>query len=182
MHSSWKSTIKGVSQASVIGPIFFNLFINEIFYFIKRARLTNYADDNTLPFAHPHFLMVKSCLEAEAEKSIWWFPISLMQANPEKFQLIFFNCKVDSPVILDGCIIKPEKVVQHLGINFDENVCSSIHTEYICEKYCLSILTTRLDWLFSERSFSATFITAQPSGITVVLQMLDVWKRFRRGL
>ena len=102
VHSSWKTTIKGVPQGSVLVPIFFNVFINDIFYFIKRARLTNYADDNTLSFAHPNFQIVKSCLEAEAAKAIWWFFINLMQANPEKFLLIFFNCKVESPVILDG--------------------------------------------------------------------------------
>ena len=57
----------------------------------------------------------------EAAKAIWWFSNNLMQANPEKFQLLFFNCKVESPVILDGCIIKPEKVVKLLGITIDEN-------------------------------------------------------------
>ena len=134
VHSSWKTTIKGVPQGSVFGPIFFNVFINDIFYFIKRARLTNYADDNTLSFAHSNFQIVKSCLEAEAAKAIWWFSINLMQANPEKFQLIFFKCKVDSPVILDGCIIKPEKAVKLLGITIDENLSFLIHTEEICKK------------------------------------------------
>ena len=56
-----------------------------------------------------------------------------MQANPEKFQLIFFNCKVETPVILDGCMIKPEKVVKRLGINIDENLSFSIHTEELCK-------------------------------------------------
>ena len=65
---------------------------------------------------------------------IWWFSINLMQANPEQFQLIFFNCKVESPVILDGCIIKPEKVVKLLGITIDQNFSFSIHTERICKK------------------------------------------------
>ena len=71
VHSSWKTTIKGVPQGSVLGPIFINAFINDIFYYIKRARLTsNYADDNTLSFAHPTFQIVKTCFEAEAAKAI----------------------------------------------------------------------------------------------------------------
>ena len=134
MHSSWKTIIKGVPQGSVLGPMFFNVFINDIFYFIKRARLTNYADDNTFSFAHPNFQIVKSCLEAEAAKAIWWFFITLMQANPEKFQLIFFNCKVESPVIIDGCIVKPEKVAKLLGITINKSLSFSLHTEEISKK------------------------------------------------
>ena len=34
----------------------------------------------------------------------------------------------------DGCIIQPEKVVKLLGINIDENLNFSIHTEEICKK------------------------------------------------
>ena len=78
VHSSWTITNQGWPQGSVLGPIFFNIFINDIFYFIKRARLTNYADDNTLSFAHPNLQIVKTCLKAEAEKVIWWFSINLM--------------------------------------------------------------------------------------------------------
>ena len=44
--------------------------MNDIFNFIKQARLTNYADDNTLTFARPNFQIVKSCPEAEAVKVI----------------------------------------------------------------------------------------------------------------
>ena len=64
VHSSWKATINGMPQSLVLGPIFFNVFINDFFHFIKRARLTNYADDNTLFLAHLKFQIVKSCLEA----------------------------------------------------------------------------------------------------------------------
>ena len=57
--------------------------MNDIFNFIKQARLTNYADDNTLTFARPNFQIVKSCPEAEAVKVIW-ISKNLWQANSEK--------------------------------------------------------------------------------------------------
>jgi hypothetical protein len=34
-----------------MGPLLFNIFINEVFYFIEHGTLYNYADDNTLSYA-----------------------------------------------------------------------------------------------------------------------------------
>jgi hypothetical protein len=35
----------------ILGPVLFNIFINDIFYFISDSSLYNYADDNTLSYS-----------------------------------------------------------------------------------------------------------------------------------
>jgi retron-type reverse transcriptase len=45
--SDYQNILKGVPQGSILEPILFNIFINDIFLFINKSQLYNYADDNT---------------------------------------------------------------------------------------------------------------------------------------
>ena len=86
--SDWADIQKGVPQGSILGPLLFNVFINDIFYFIKHSSLYNYADDNTLSFSSPDYDILISTLEAESQVLIDWFKDNKMQANPDKFQVL----------------------------------------------------------------------------------------------
>jgi hypothetical protein len=67
-----------------MGPLLFNIFINDIFYFIQHGTLYNYTDDNTLSYTDQDYNTLINVLEKESSILIEWFNINFMQANPEQ--------------------------------------------------------------------------------------------------
>ena len=87
-HNKWCST------RVCLGPLLFNLFINDLFYFIKDSDICNYADDNTLSFADCNVDKIIHNLENEIKILVDWFKSNGFVLNGDKCQFLLRDVKV----------------------------------------------------------------------------------------
>ena len=138
VFSSFQVLLSGVPQGSILGPILFNIFMNDLFLWIEEASLHNFADDNTLSaFANSIPDLIKT-LEKESEIAIKWFQDNDMSVNPEKFHGIIINRCGRHPGLhkmnIAGSEIITEKLVSLLGIDIDYKLNFNKHIGSLCKK------------------------------------------------
>lgn len=126
----------GVPQGSILGPLLFNLFINDISSCISYSRCLLYADDMKL-FKCVTNMLDATLLQLDISAVVRWCSLNRMILNPDKtFYLCFtrLRCPIFMEFYVNGGRIQQVQEMLDLGVLFDSKLIFNSHVDYIIPK------------------------------------------------
>ena len=163
--SNWSGMKSGVPQGSILGPLLFNIYLNDIFYFVKNSYLASYADDNT-PYAGGESIeYVLKTLKDTTEIMIMWFNDNYFKMNSQKCKLLTANHGNNVSIIIDKETITDSVSVKLLGITIDNKLNFKEHITKLCKTANLKLhALARISHLLNKnklRTLMKAFIESQ---------------------
>ena len=107
--SDWKEVRFGVPQGSVPGLLIFNVFVNDIFLFIRCTNICNYADDRAILSCHPTLETIIRQLEIDGTLVAKWFSDNYLRLNDDMCHLMIFGNKCSKATVT----IRSSTINQH---------------------------------------------------------------------
>ena len=86
-YNKWFEICRGIPQGSILGLLLFNIFINNIFFFIEKSENCNFTDDNIVYSCAKDLPKIIEDLICTMKSILKWLRLNSLTGNPESFNL-----------------------------------------------------------------------------------------------
>ena len=134
----------GVPQGSVLGPLLFVLYINDLPNISNSCKPVLFADDTNLIFSNKSITEIKTNIQRNLNKLFDWLSINKLSLNVSKSSLLLFNIRnknnnVKLNVNSNDIKIKQVTNLKCLGIIIDEKLDWKSQINYVYTKLSRTI-------------------------------------------
>ena len=156
-YSSYQTVTQGVPQGSVLGPLFYIIYANDISNIVKKCEIAMYADDTVLYTASANFERAFTNLQDDINSLSMWCKDNGIMANTDKTKVMLFGStkalsSLPQPkVIMSRVPLEAVSVYKYLGVSLDSQLNYNLHVNKL-----ISSVTARLKQFRRMRSFLNT--------------------------
>lgn len=144
IQSVFRATSMGVPQGSILGPLLFSIYINDLPTVCSDVDIIMYADDTVIFTSGENELEVADKLSKEMQKVAQWLHTSCLTLNVDKTVSMFFSNKrklqVTQEIQVNGQTIKNVKETKYLGLILDSNLGFKSHIKNLSNKLKFNLM------------------------------------------